>query len=210
MQLSFIQNHCPQINSLISGLRYVPEYINAATEAALIQTIDAQPWLTDLKRRVQHYGYKYDYKARGITQDLRLGPIPDWLAGLCDRLHAEDIFSKRPDQVIINEYQPGQGITPHIDCIPCFGETIASISVGSTCVMEFTRPETKEKTAQLLEPRSLVVLQGDVRYKWQHAIPQRKADIWNGQKFTRGRRISLTFRTVILEMGSMAGNEFES
>jgi hypothetical protein len=42
----------------ISGLRYVPEYIDATTEAVLLQTIDTQPWLTDLKRRVQHYVYK--------------------------------------------------------------------------------------------------------------------------------------------------------
>lgn len=184
--------------AVVSGLRYMSEYIDAVTEAVLIQTIDKQPWLADLKRRVQHYGYKYDYKARGITQDLRLGPIPYWLGGLCDRLHAEGIFSKQPDQVIINEYQPGQGITPHIDCVPCFGETIASISVGSPCVMEFTHSGSNEKTAQLLEPRSLIVLEGDVRYKWQHAIPQRKTDNWNGQKLPRGRRISLTFRTVIM------------
>jgi alkylated DNA repair dioxygenase AlkB len=183
----------------IPGLRYLPDYIDAAGEAALIQTIDSQPWLADLKRRVQHYGYKYDYKARSITRDLRLGPIPGWLGDLCERLQAERVFSKRPDQVIINEYLPGQGITPHIDCVPCFGETIASISVGTPCVMEFTQPEAKLKDPVLLEPRSLVVLEGDARYKWQHAIPQRKTDNWNGQKLIRGRRISLTFRTVILE-----------
>lgn len=182
----------------VAGLRYVPGYIDAATEIALIQVIDAQPWLTDLKRRVQHYGYKYDYKARGITQDLRLGPLPEWLNSLCDRLHAEGIFAARPDQVIINEYLPGQGITPHIDCVPCFGNTIASLSVGSPCAMEFTRPETGEKTSQFLEPSSLIVLQGEARYKWQHAIAPRKSDHWNGQKLVRGRRISLTFRTVIL------------
>lgn len=205
MKLGIMSAALPQMSlfgdeskAVISGLRYVPDYIDAATEAALIQTIDAQTWLADLKRRVQHYGYKYDYKARSITQDLRLGPIPGWLASLCDRLLAEGIFSKRPDQVIINEYQPGQGITPHIDCVPCFSETIASISVGGSCVMEFMHPATNEKSAQFLEPRSLIVLEGAARYKWQHAIPQRKTDSWNGQKLPRGRRISLTFRTVIL------------
>lgn len=182
----------------VAGLQYVPGYIDAAAEAMLMQVIDAQPWLSDLKRRVQHYGYKYDYKARGITQNFRLGPLPEWLSGLCDRLHAERIFAARPDQVIINEYLPGQGITPHIDCVPCFGNTIASLSVGNPCVMEFTRSETGEKSSQLLKPRSLVVLKDDARYKWQHAIPQRKSDHWNGQKLVRGRRISLTFRTVIL------------
>lgn len=76
-----------------------------------LATMDQQTWLNDLKRRVQHYGWRYDYKARGITQDLRIGAIPNWLAGLCERLNTEGIFSRAPDQVIINEYHPGQGIS---------------------------------------------------------------------------------------------------
>ena len=186
-------------NASIAGLSYVPDFIDAAYEAALIEMIDAQPWLSDLKRRVQHYGYKYDYKARGITQDSRIGAIPDWLAGLCDDLHTQDYFCRIPDQVIINEYLPGQGITSHTDCIPCFGETVASLSLGSSCVMEFTRGKTGEKQQRLLEPHSLIVLSDEARYEWQHAIPQRKSDIWSGEKLVRSRRISLTFRTVVLE-----------
>jgi alkylated DNA repair dioxygenase AlkB len=146
---------------VISGLRHLPDFINAKTEAALIATIDQQPWLNDLKRRVQHYGWRYDYKARGIGQDLRIGAIPDWLAGLCERLSAEGIFSHTPDQVIINEYQPGQGISAHVDCVPCFGDTIASLSLSSACVMDFTHANTGEKQSHLLEPRSLLVLSGD-------------------------------------------------
>lgn len=184
---------------VVSGLRYLPDYIDEKTEAFLLHKIDSQPWLSDLKRRVQHYGYKYDYEARRITPDLKIGAIPDWLANLCNELYTNKIFAKIPDQVIINEYQAGQGITPHIDCVPCFGETIASISVCTPCVMEFTHIETGEKFSQLLEPRSLLTFSGEARYKWQHAIPQRKTDIVDGQKINRGRRISLTFRTVILE-----------
>lgn len=179
------------------GLRYLPDFIDVETEAELIATIDQQPWLNDLKRRMQHYGWRYDYKARGITQDLRIGFIPDWLAGLCERLSTEGIFSRAPDQVIINEYQPGQGISAHVDCVPCFGDTIASLSLGSACVMDFTHTTTGEKQSHLLEPRSLLVLSSDARYHWQHAIPARKSDKWHGQSIPRVRRISLTFRTVI-------------
>ncbi len=181
----------------VSGLVYIADFIDAATEEALIQTIDAQPWITELKRRVQHYGWRYDYKAGGITQDLRIGTIPDWLVGLCEHLSAEDIFSRTPDQVIINEYQPGQGISAHIDCVPCFAETIASLSLGSPCVMDFTHSKTGEKSSLLLEPRSLLVLTGDARYVWQHAIIGRKTDRYNGTTLHRSRRISQTFRKVI-------------
>jgi alkylated DNA repair dioxygenase AlkB len=182
----------------VPGLRYLPDFIDAETEAALLATIDQQAWLNDLKRRVQHYGWRYDYKARGIGQDLRIGAIPDWLAGLCDRLSAEGIFSGTPDQVIINEYQPGQGISAHIDCVPCFGDTVAALSLGSACVIDFTHAITREKQSHLLVPRSLLILSGDARYHWQHAIPARKSDKWRGQTITRSRRISLTFRTVIV------------
>lgn len=43
---------------------------------------------------------------------------------------------------------------------------------------------------QILDRRSLVVLQSDVRYKWKHSIPARKSD----NNIDRMTRISLTFR----------------
>ncbi|WP_090196612.1 alpha-ketoglutarate-dependent dioxygenase AlkB [Yoonia tamlensis] len=45
-----------------------------------------------------------------------------------------------------------------------------------------------------LEPRSLLVISGEARHVWTHAIPSRKSDIVNGQKHSRSRRLSLTFR----------------
>lgn len=63
--------------------------------------------------------------------------------------------------------------------------------------MDFSHGATGEKQSHLLEPRSLLVLSGDARYHWQHAIPARKSDKWHGQAIPRNRRISLTFRTVI-------------
>lgn len=195
MQLAFIQEIAPMPS--IPGLRYIPEYITRQEEAALIRTIDAQPWITELKRRVQHYGYRYDYKARSVTPESRLGPLPEWLMPYCARVHADGHFPKVPDQVIVNEYQPGQGIAPHIDCVPCFTDTIASLSLGSSCIMEFTHVETEQKIPMMLEPRSLVILSDDARYRWQHAIPHRKSDRYNGQTFPRSRRLSLTFRKVI-------------
>jgi alkylated DNA repair dioxygenase AlkB len=103
------------------------------------------------------------------------------------------------DQVIVNEYEPGQGIAPHVDCVPCFADTIASLTLGSSCVMEFTRLKTREKAALFLARRSLVVLSGEARYEWRHAIPGRKSDPHEGRVISRGRRLSLTFRNVLLE-----------
>lgn len=184
--------------SVIAGLSYIPDFIDAESESSLLRIVDAQAWITELKRRVQHYGYRYDYKARAVTPDSYLGPLPEWLMAYCDQLHADGYFPQLPDQVIVNEYLPGQGISPHIDCVPCFSGTIASLSLGSPCVMEFTHTETREKIAVLLEPRSLVVLSGDARYRWQHCIAGRKTDHYQNAVLRRDRRVSLTFRKVII------------
>jgi len=177
----------------IPGLEYVLDFISPAQEQALIEAIDDQPWLNDLKRRVQHYGYKYDYKARAVTPDSYLGPLPDWLQPVLEKLPFKP--DQAPNQAIVNEYEPGQGISAHIDCVPCFGATIASLSLGSGAIMQFTNRHEKHEI--YLEPGSLIILSGPVRYDWMHAIPARKSDMVGGLKIERGRRVSLTFRTVL-------------
>ena len=196
-QASLFEEATP-IAATIAGLSYIPNYIDESTEAALLEIIDSQPWMHDLKRRVQHYGWRYDYKARNVSSALRIGELPDWLQYYAVRLQQGGLFTEMPDQVIINEYQPGQGISAHIDCVPCFADTIASLSLGSSCVIDFTHSNTGEKSSLLLESRSLLVLNGDARYIWQHAIAGRKTDRYSGQVIQRTRRISLTFRKVIV------------
>ncbi len=197
-QPSLIEEARP-VTPAIAGLYYIPHYIDESTEASLLEIIDSQPWMNDLKRRVQHYGWRYDYKARNVTSGLRIGALPDWLQCYAAGQQQAGYFPETPDQVIINEYQPGQGISAHIDCVPCFADTIASLSLGSPCVMDFTHGKTGEESSLLLESRSLLVLNGDARYIWQHAIAGRKTDKWNGQSVQRTRRISLTFRKVIAD-----------
>ncbi|MBL7814551.1 MAG: alpha-ketoglutarate-dependent dioxygenase AlkB [Saprospiraceae bacterium] len=180
----------------IAGLSYHPNYISQEEEAFLFTQIDAQNWLLDLKRRVQHYGYKYDYRARRIDVSMKIGTLPSCLENIAKRLYTEGVFEDIPDQVIVNEYEPGQGISPHIDCEPCFEDTIVSISLNSTAVMEFCRNNIKIPI--LLEPRSAVILKGESRYEWTHSIPARQKDVFENQVFQRKRRVSLTFRKVIL------------
>lgn len=198
MQASLFPVDSTDMQKQIDGLTYIPEFITPAEEATILTAIDQQHWLTDLKRRVQHYGWKYDYTARRVDESMRLGALPEWLMDYCQRLYNEGHFPKIPDQVIINEYKPGQGIASHVDCVPCFEETIASISLGSPCVMDFTHPSTGQKIVQLLEPRSLLIFSSDARYQWKHGIAARKTDKYQGQVIKRGRRISLTFRNLII------------
>lgn len=159
---------------------------------------DAASWSTELKRRVQHYGWRYDYRARNVTPEDYLGPLPDWLSAIAEQLVVDGHFDRAPDQVIINEYLPGQGIAPHVDCLPCFGDTIASLSLLSATTMVFDHPHTNERRELRLEPGDLLVMKGEWRTKWRHSIPARKSDMVNGARVPRSRRVSLTFRNVII------------
>ena len=197
-QQSLLRNQ--EATTSIDGLRYVENYITEYQHDWLLTEIDKHEWLTDLKRRVQHYGFKYDYKARKVNYDMRIGELPEWLKRLSQKLHKDEHMPEVADQVIINEYEPGEGISSHIDCEPCFKDTIVSLSLGSDCVMNFTNKFDKTKKIPVwLEPRSLVVLSGEARDKWLHGIPARKSDVWDGQKRERQRRVSLTFRKVIIK-----------
>ncbi len=188
----------PDVSAIV-GLKYLRDFIDQEKHAELLRQVDSQPWLTDLKRRVQHYGYKYDYKSRHVDYAMRIGPLPDWAEEIADILCERRLTPERPDQVIVNEYLPGQGIANHIDCQPCFTDTIISLSLGSPCVMEFTHKQTRQVVPLLLESKSLVVLQDEARHAWLHGIPSRKTDQYQNKLIRRARRVSLTFRKVILD-----------
>jgi alkylated DNA repair dioxygenase AlkB len=153
------------------------------------------PWSNELKRRVQHYGYRYDYKERSVDYSMYLGELPDFANAVNYKLLQRGLIQKPSDQVIINEYMPGQGISAHIDCEPCFQDVIVTVSLGWAYEMEFLRYQNgKELEKLMLAPGSALVISGEARYKWMHQIRSRKKD--NG--IPRERRVSLTFRNVIL------------
>jgi alkylated DNA repair dioxygenase AlkB len=178
----------------IPGLRYLADWIAAEHASRLVAAVEAGAWSTELRRRVQHYGHRYAYRGRKVDVAERLGPLPSWAAELAERLVAEAVFTCPPDQVIVNEYQPGQGISAHVDCVPCFGPVVASLSLLAGVSMELSARDTDQRLSMWLAPCSLLILADDARYRWRHAIAARKTYPDRGP---RGRRLSLTFRTVL-------------
>lgn len=182
------------------GLIYLPDFISKAEERAVVMLLDdpnQAKWSHELSRRVQHFGYRYDYKLRALTSADKIADPPEFIRALGQRLVDLEYFITPPDQVIVNEYEPGQGISPHIDRETCFGPAVASLSIGSEIVMDF-RSQSGKAGSLLLRPRSLVVLSEDSRFRWKHSIAARKRDVMLGQEYLRSRRISLTFRTVLM------------
>ncbi|KAG6841295.1 hypothetical protein C0991_012465 [Blastosporella zonata] len=131
----------------------------------------------------------------------------------------------RSRQAILNLYQPGEGITPHVDLLRRFGDGIIGVSFGSGCVMQFARagehaggtPESadigrkavkheKNSWDVYLPERSVIVLSEDARYEWTHGIGKHTKDYvalsdatndTPGQWIERGVRLSITFRWLL-------------
>lgn len=177
----------------MQGLQLHKALLSRADGAQLLQAIDALAWDKTLKRKVQHYGYTYDYKTRTIT---KTAPLPDFFAPVVDKLLEHKLLDQRPDQLIVNNYEPGQGISAHIDAPSMFRDGIVSVSLGSPCVMTFRKPG-QERVDVWLDVGSALVLRGEARYEWTHEIAARKSDVWQGSKRTRSRRVSLTFRKTV-------------
>lgn len=182
----------------VPGLKYLEGLLTPEQQDYCVQRVDAAEaeWRNDLSRRVQHYGWRYDYKARAITPEMHIGALPDWLANLAQKLYDETgLFDRVPEQVIVNEYLPGQGIATHIDH-PGFGPTVCTISLLDDWEMDFSE-RWKDKTPALLQRGSCVLLTGPARSIWQHGIAPRKTEPLENGRRDRKRRLSLTFRTVL-------------
>lgn len=180
----------------IPGLSLFEDFISPDFEAQLVTTIDAQAWDDKLHRRVQQYGHRYDHMARSLA-DSDLGPLPEWLGPLSSLI--EGPMGGSPNQVIINEYLPGQGISKHIDSSEFFGEVVISLSLLSGATVRFVDlhpPEIRKRHSLYLRPRSLLVLKGEARYKWRHEILKRRVDPVGESMLERSRRVSVTFRSV--------------
>ena len=189
-------------HNLPDGLLLLSDFMTDPTEGCrLLDWIDSQPWDFGLRRGVQHYGWRYDYRSRSVLASDHLGPLPEPLAALAASVAQvagrQNGGQARFDQAIVNAYEPGQGIADHVDCRPCFGPVIASLSLGDEWPMRFTHPVHQQSFELWLPAGSLLILSGPARYDWTHGIAARKSDAVDGQRRVRQRRVSVTLRKVI-------------
>lgn len=188
---------------LPKGFKIVRNFLNSKEQKTLLNTIDANPWSTVLKRKTQHYGYTYDYKKTSVE---KAKDIPKQFTKVFTKLINSKIVDNIPDQVLVNEYLPGQGISAHVNA-KTFKDNIISITLGSSCI--FTLKSKKGSVPRsvdvFLEPGDLILMSDESRYAWSHAIVGRKTDTVTSKtianvpigKYPRGRRVSVTFRNVV-------------
>jgi len=178
----------------VPGLFIYPDFIDSAKEVELLHEIDSNTWMVDYLRRLQYYGYRNELDK---PYDLIPFPIqiPTQIYNLSQEIVRQGILDLQPDQVIINEYIPGEGIKPHKDRA-YYENQICGVNLGSGCIMRFIRGLNLEIIDVEIPRRSLYVMQDDARKKWSHGIPPRKKDKINGDFQHRERRVSITYRKV--------------
>lgn len=183
---------------VVRGLKYIADYLTEAQQDWLLERIDKQQWRYFGKRRVQHYGQRYDYNEQKKKDASEVSEFPEWLERLCLKLQTDGYMPKIANQVLISEYESGQGIGDHTDQEACFMDTICILSLNSSCVMNLTlTSDNTQKVPIWLIPGSLTVLSADAKNRWMHGIPARKTDVWEDRKYARQRRVSLSFRRLI-------------
>lgn len=112
-----------------------------------------------------------------------------------------------PSQILVNEYRGNAGISTHFEDSTAFGGVIGTVSLLSPVYLTLERPLEKisptllARVKVLLEPRSLLVLEGEARRDWRHGITgQRRIGLPDGSVVRRGpefRRVSLTIRHLL-------------
>ena len=121
-------------------------------------------------------------------QDRKREELPQWLSELSTVLVNRNIFPEdlAPNHVLVNQYQPGEGIMHHTDG-PLYLDRVVIISLGYPSLMSF-KPRLKtenigedyednvERCANdnciniLLRPNSLLFFSKEAYSSWLHGI----------------------------------------
>ena len=162
----------------------------------LIVFLETEKWSSVTEnpksRKVIHYGHTYAYNRSGLGEDPE---IPEFLKDLVSAERINKFFAdfkfENMDQLIVNEYKVGQGISAHIDHPKQFGPVIICLSLGSNIEILFKKGDTKIPIH--IKMGSIYIMSGPARYEYTHSILPRKSD----NKIPRKDRISLTYRAVL-------------
>jgi len=216
------------------GLRYCTDFISPEEEAEVLQVLDGPgaSWMRKIRRAQQFFGLIYYQTSQAVpelqpsssdveSQEGRsLTELPEWLL---PRVRSMGLFGEGGiNQVLANEYLEDSGIGSHVED-PAAGPTIVTLSLLQPVQLtlqaaENGRPrhrntrDPEDYVKILLEPLSLLVLEGPSRLNFTHAIRQsRRVPLRDGSVLRRTkhfRRVSLTFRGILSEQRSAHRSDF--
>ncbi len=173
---------------LPNGLVYRPNFITEDEEEILLAMIENSP-LSPTKYDIKSIGESVLTKRRAVWFSERApAGLPRWLHPLQGRIAKWlDVPKHRLTSALINEYVPGSGMGWHRDNEEI--EHVVGVSLAGWCTIGF-RPYALEHKGDVvwleLERRSAYIMQGPVRWEYQHRVMPVTA-----------LRYSITFRTAL-------------
>ena len=172
----------------------IADFLTDEEQDWLVSYLDSKEWNGDgvspnpeLRRRTMQFGATFLFKTRTISERK---PIPSELSWLLAKVERYGSFN----HLVCNEYKPGQGIMPHTDG-ELFGPVIVVLSLLSSCLITFSNDS--ECFQVELKPKSLLIMKGDIRFKFKHSISKDEIEYIGKRPIHRARRISITFRQII-------------
>ncbi|XP_013921711.1 PREDICTED: alkylated DNA repair protein alkB homolog 8 [Thamnophis sirtalis] len=130
--------------------------------------------------------------------------LPDFCTPILAKCLKMEYINQKPDQLTINQYEPGQGIPPHIDTHSAFEDEIISLSLGAEVIFfkkkSFKYFSCNKKGSEIMTcvlfqsitPKKFDVVQASEGEN----VGSITADIRKLTLNKRGKRISFTFRKI--------------
>ena len=157
------------------GAVIVPDFVTPAEEARILLRIAEAPWLAELRRRVQHYGFRYDYTGRRLARSGAGLPA----VGQCHgRANPAALRRNAPGAVHRERVPPSaraSGCTPTTVTSAPWSRPFRSAPRGR-CASAAATPAPTPATAcrttrsRTLPRRSVLVLAGPARTAFMHGI----------------------------------------
>ncbi|KAG2679977.1 hypothetical protein I3760_11G077200 [Carya illinoinensis] len=185
---AFDGHPCPDLGGRSLHIRYSvlqptsQDFVSIKEEEELLAAVDAKPWKSLAKRRVQHYGYEFCYEVNEYPTGVGLSPHVDTHSAF-----EGFIFSLSLAGPCIMEFRQ------YAECAWLPNHT----SSPNMKTESLENDKSFLRRAIYLPPRSMLLLSGEARYAWHHYIPHHKIDLVKNSVIKRGsRRVSFTFRKV--------------
>jgi alkylated DNA repair protein alkB family protein 6 len=154
----------------IPNVYYVPDFITKEEEVWLLDQIYAPQysfsWHQLKKRRLQNWGGTP--QATGMIEE----PLPLWTKLVAKRLKNANIFHKKPNHALVNEYEGDQGIMHHKDG-PIYFPRVAILSLNGSAILSFKKQLSLDPEEEVfLLPRSLLIFEELAYTTYFHGIDQ--------------------------------------
>ncbi|XP_046822836.1 alpha-ketoglutarate-dependent dioxygenase alkB homolog 7, mitochondrial isoform X1 [Vespa crabro] len=181
-------------DALYMTMKVYPDFITEEEEVSLMKEID--PYMQRLRYEFSHWddaihGYRETERKQWNEQNMKV----------INKIRQKAFPPGMPQLSLVHVLDlTAEGwIKPHVDSIRFCGDVIAGLSLLSDSVMRLTMVSHEQECKEdfLLPRRSLYIMNGVARQKYNHEILKSEDSYFRGQKISRSRRISIICRSEV-------------